>query len=163
MSILELETKRPRASLRFFLPCVPPSTTHQAKRIARRGRFVRLIDKPELVQARHDLEALLLAHRPAEPLTGAVALELSFTWPWLKGHSAKLRAQGRVLKTTKPDCSNLAKTIEDRLAFLRFIGDDATVGVLGPVSKWHGDEPGIAVCITRLDAAGAVLEEATCD
>jgi Holliday junction resolvase RusA-like endonuclease len=150
MSVLELETlKRPQA-LAFFCPCVPPSTTHQAKQIARRGKFVRLIDKPELQQARHDLEALLLAHRPAQPLAGAVRLELSFTWPWLKGHSAKVRAQGRVLKLTKPDCSNLAKTIEDRLAFLRFIENDAQVACLGPVWKYHGDQPGIAVRVVPL-------------
>lgn len=154
MSILELETLRRRPTLAFHLPCVPPTTTHQAKRIARRGKFVRLIDKPELAQARHDLEALLLAHRPAQPLTGAVRLELSFTWPWLKGHSAKVRAQGRVVKLTKPDCSNLAKTIEDRLAFLRFLEDDAQVACLGPVWKWHGDQPGIGVRLVPLNTDG---------
>jgi Holliday junction resolvase RusA-like endonuclease len=143
--ILELGPMTRRPGLAFHLPCVPPTTTHQAKRIARRGKFVRLIDKPELQQARHDLEALLMAHRPAQPFTGPVRLELQFTWPWLKGHSAKVRAQGRVLKVTKPDCSNLAKTLEDRLAFLRFLEDDAQVAILGPISKWHGDQPGISV------------------
>ena len=156
MSILELEPKRPPA-VAFFLPCVPPTTTHQAKRIARRGRFVRLVDKPELQQASRDLETLLVAHRPAEPLTGPVRLELTFTWPWLKSHSAKVRALGRVRKVTKPDCSNLAKTLEDRLVFLRFLEDDAQVAVL-EAQKWHGDQSGITVRLTALSDATSVPE-----
>lgn len=133
-------------ALSFFLPCVPPTATHHHKRIVRVGAFSRLADKPELIEARQFLEALLERYQPAEPLRGAVTLELAFTWPWLKGHSAKVRAGGRIPKVSKPDCSNLAKTLEDRLAALRFIEDDANVTNLH-VSKWHGDRPGIEVLI----------------
>lgn len=142
--------------LSFFVACVPPTVTHHHKRIVRVGRFSRLADKPELTQARAALEALLEPHRPAEPLIGPVELHLEFTWPWLQSHTKRQRALGRVLRSTKPDCSNLAKTLEDRLGFLRFIENDATVAVLG-VSKWFSDEPGIRVRIARLSGDGEVL------
>lgn len=131
-------------SLSFFCPCVPPTATHHHKRIVKIGRFARMADKPELVQARHDLEAVLLPHRPAAPITGPVCVTLAFTWPWLKGATKRDRALGRIPKRSKPDCSNLAKTLEDRLAFLQFIEADENVVELH-VSKSFGDRPGIFV------------------
>lgn len=132
--------------LRFFLACVPPTTTHQHKRIVRRGPYAGLADRPELVQARHDLEALLLPFVPPAPLSGPLCLVLAFTWPWRAGDSRRTRAAGRQPKVTRPDCSNLAKTLEDRLVFLRFLEDDAQVAELH-VEKWHGDQAGIGVTL----------------
>ncbi|MEO5823739.1 MAG: hypothetical protein ABIT71_24805, partial [Vicinamibacteraceae bacterium] len=43
----------PRA---FFLTCVPATTTHQRKRIARVGGHARLADSPELQATRQLLE-----------------------------------------------------------------------------------------------------------
>lgn len=141
-------------TLAFFLPCVPPTTTHQRKRIIRIGKFTRLGDSPELQATRAMLEELLLPHQPAAPVRGAVVLSLEFTWPWLASTPKRVRAEfERVPKTTKPDCSNLAKTLEDRLAALRFIEDDALVAALH-VSKWLGDTPGIHVDIAPIAAPG---------
>jgi Holliday junction resolvase RusA-like endonuclease len=137
--------------LSFFCPCIPPTTTHHAKRIVRVGRFSRLADKPELVQARTFLETVLQPHQPSEPVAGQVCLALTFTWPWLASHSKKVRVLGRIPKRSKPDCSNLGKTIEDRLAALRFIEADENVVDLH-VRKFFGDEPGIDVRIVAVDA-----------
>jgi Holliday junction resolvase RusA-like endonuclease len=63
-----------------------------------------------------------------------------------------VRALGRVPHTSKPDCSNVLKTLEDRLVALRFIGDDANV-VEVTVRKFWGDEPGIRISITPLTQA----------
>lgn len=142
-------------SLSFFCPCVPPTTTHHHKKIIRIGRFTRIGDRPELQQAKAMLEELLVKHQPHEPLRGAVRLELSFTWPWLAGHPKRLRALSFIPRTTKPDCSNLAKTIEDRLAALRFIENDANVVDLR-VSKWFGDVPGIAVKVSTVGESGGL-------
>lgn len=134
--------------LSFFCPCVPPTATHQAKKIARRGPFVGMTDKPELVAARRFLEGVLVQHQPAEPVRGPVSLSLQFTWPWRAGDGKQKRALGRIPKDTKPDCSNLAKTLEDRLAALCFIEDDANVVELH-VAKFFGDTPGIFVEVRR--------------
>ena len=134
-------------SLRFRMNCVPPRTNHHAKRIVRIGRFSRLADKPELVAAKEMLDGLLLPHQPSAPIAGPVRLTLEFTWPWLGSHSRKVRALGRQPHTSKPDASNVTKSIEDRLVALRFLEDDAKVVELH-VSKWWGDAPGIVVEIS---------------
>jgi Holliday junction resolvase RusA-like endonuclease len=134
--------------IEFFIACVPPTATHHHKKIARVGGFSRLVDKPELVAAREMVDNLLLRHQPETPMSGPLRLSLEFEWPWLSGHGKRLRAQGRVPKTTKPDCSNLAKMIEDRLVALRFMGQDQLVAGL-VVDKFWGDRPGITIHIER--------------
>lgn len=136
-----------------FLRCVPPKTSHHAKRIVRVGQWTRLADKPELVAARAMLDELLLPHQPDTPLVGPVALHLEFTWPWLASDSHRTRLAGRILHTSKPDCDNAAKAITDRLAALRFLEQDQQVAHLS-VFKWRGDQPGILIRAWRLSPQG---------
>jgi Holliday junction resolvase RusA-like endonuclease len=138
-------------ALTFHLACVPPKTNHHAKRIVRIGQFSRLADKPELVAAKETLESLLLPHQIPEPLTPPYVLSLEFTWPWLVKHKKQERALGRVPMTSRPDASNLAKTLEDRLTVLGFITDDNAVVALH-VTKWWGSTPGITVTIAPFTA-----------
>jgi Holliday junction resolvase RusA-like endonuclease len=143
--------------IEFFLPCVPPSANHHAKRIVRIGRFSRLADKPELVAAKEMLDGLLVPHRPRAPLAGPLTLTLEFTWPWRASDSAKVRARRLVPMVVRPDCSNLAKTTEDRLVALRFLEDDALACEL-IVRKFRGDHPGIGVRLEPcLDPVQTVL------
>ena len=136
--------------LSCFLPCVPPKTTHQRKRIVRVGGFARLADAPALVGAKATLDALLLAHQPAAPVSGPVTLNVVFTWPWLASHGRKVREGRPIPHTSKPDLSNVIKTLEDRLVALRFLEDDRSVSTL-LVSKWWGGRPGIALTITPVE------------
>lgn len=128
----------------FHLSCVPPTSSHHAKTIVRVRGFARLADKPALVAAKEMLDALLLPHRPPVPFEGPLTLALTFTWPWRKHTPKKIRALGRVPRETKPDCSNLAKTTEDRLVAMRFLQDDGLVARL-VVEKYWGDDAGITV------------------
>lgn len=132
--------------IEFFLVCVPPQASHHAKRIVRVGRFSRLADKPELLAAKDMIDSLLTPHRPRTPQCGPVTLTLEFTWPWRSSESLKTRARRLIPRTSRPDCSNLAKTTEDRLAALRFLEDDNQVVEL-VVRKFFGDHPGIGVLI----------------
>ena len=132
--------------IQCFIPCVPPRVNHQRKRIVRVGQWTRLADAPELVAAKAMLETLLLPHAPASPLEGPVVLQLEFTWPWLAGDSKRTKALGRVPHTSRPDCSNVAKTLEDRLVALRFLADDSQVVDLR-VRKWRGESPGIGIVV----------------
>lgn len=138
----------------FFVACIPPTANHQRKRIVRVGNFTRLADKPELVAAKAMLDSVLLPHQPHAPVDGPVRLVVEFTWPWRKSEAKRTRALGRIPHTTKPDCSNALKTLEDRLVALRFIEDDSRV-VDVTVRKFFGDAPGIRVLIERVLAVGA--------
>lgn len=135
--------------IEFFITCVPPTATHQNKKVVIVRGFSRLADKPELVAAKSMLDSLLLPHQPKEPIAGAVRLSLTFYWPFPKSTPKKILAEGIAVKKTAPDCSNVAKTLEDRLAALRFIENDANVCELH-VRKFLSNQPGIAV---RIEAA----------
>lgn len=138
----------------IWLSCIPPKTSHHAKRIVRFGGFSRLADKPELVEAKATLDALLLEYQPTTPISGPVSMSLTFVWPWLASDAKRLRqaSGGRVWHPKRPDCSNLAKTLEDRLVRLQFIADDNAVVRL-TVEKYRGDKPGIGIDITPAQAA----------
>lgn len=138
----------------FTLSCVPPTVSHHRKQIVRIGKFSRLADKPELVAAKQTLDALLLPHQPAQPVTGPVAVTVAFTWPWRASEPKKRKALGRVPHTSRPDLDNLSKTLMDRLVALRFIEDDAAVVDLR-LTKWWGDEPGIAVWLRPVEGETA--------
>lgn len=144
--------------LAFFVSCVPPRTSHHHKRIVRMGQFSRLADRPELVDAKATLDALLLPHQPATPIEGPVQLEVAYTWPWLAKHGKTIRRFGRIPHTSKPDLTNVTKTLEDRLVRLRFIEDDRAVVTL-TARKWWGDHPGISVCITPATAVSIDRKE----
>lgn len=141
--------------IEFRIACVPPTTTHHAKKIVRVGKFTKLADTADLVSAKAMLDSLLLPFQPSTPLVGAVALWLEFVWPWRKSESMRVRGRGRIPHTSRPDCSNLAKTIEDRLVALRFLEDDNAVVALH-VAKWWSGDPGIAVRIEAFAAIPAV-------
>jgi Holliday junction resolvase RusA-like endonuclease len=128
----------------FFVPCIPPKTSHHSKRIVRVGRFARMADSEALNDAKALLDTLLLPHRPTSPLTGPLVLRVDFTWPWNATDSKWVRAAGKVPHAKRPDASNLLKTIEDRLVRLRFLEDDGQVVWLTG-RKWRGDAPGIDV------------------
>ncbi|HEY3499418.1 MAG TPA: RusA family crossover junction endodeoxyribonuclease [Polyangiaceae bacterium] len=142
--------------IEFFVSLVPPTTSHHHKKIVRIGKFSKLADRPELVAAKNSLDAALYPHQPLVAMDGPVRLEVELTWPWRKGETKKRRALGRVPHTSKPDCSNMLKTLEDRLVKLCFIEDDKAVADVH-VRKWWGDTPGIRVRITPLEGEGAYV------
>lgn len=137
-------------SIRFRLNCVPPTTTHHSKRIVKIGKFSRLADTGKLVEAKRQIDDLLRPRRLPAPIRGPVSLTLQFTWPWRQKDSHQVRTLQRVPRATRPDCSNLAKTTEDRLVANGFLEDDGQVAEL-IVRKFYGDRPGILVAIVPLD------------
>jgi Holliday junction resolvase RusA-like endonuclease len=130
--------------IRFFLACVPPRTNHQRKKIVKIGKFSTLADKPELVAAKEMIDNLLLPHQPPAPFDVPVSMSVTFVWPWLKSHSKRFKGQGLQFHTSKPDCTNVIKTLEDRLVALRFLTDDRSVVDI-KVRKFWGHKPGIKV------------------
>ena len=124
---------------------IPPTANHQRKKIVHvrikgGGTVAKLADKDELVKARDFWTQHLAPHRPARPLTGPLQLCVTIAWPYRKGEPKKNRIAGGLWHTTKPDLSNVVKTLEDRLTEEGFIADDAQVSILIPRKIW--DETG---------------------
>lgn len=143
-----LQPKEPRL-LEFFVRCNPPTATHHHKKIVKKGRNYSLADKPELLEAKESLASLFAPFAPTPPIEGAVRLDLQFQFGWLKSATQKQRAEGSAFKLSKPDCSNLAKVVEDVMTRLAFWHDDGQIVSLS-VSKGYCDQPGIRVRVTRL-------------
>lgn len=140
----------------FVVEGIPPRVSHHAKQIVRRrtrrGPRLSLADRPRLRVAKHTLDAWFLPYRPPAPLDGPLRVDIEVTWPWVTRDSQRARAGGRVPHAAKPDWDNTAKGIVDCLVRLRFLTEDSRI-VDGRVRKWRGNRPGIAVQITRVEAA----------
>ncbi len=140
----------------FHLPIIPPKSTSQGagKRMAIiRGKPM-FFKNTAAASAEHDLLVLCAAHKPAAPIGGPVRLQVDFVWPWRANEPKKRRALKRVPHTSKPDCSNIIKLLEDCLTKLEFWRDDGLVADLR-VSKAWGDKVGIYVAITPLEESPA--------
>lgn len=135
--------------IQFHLAIVPPKATSQTagKRIAIiRGKPM-FFKNQKAQSAENDLTLLASRHAPEKPMEGPIHLEVAFSWPWRASEPKKNRLQGAMAHTSKPDCSNAIKMLEDVLTKLRFWNDDNQVASLR-VTKWWSDEPGITVTIS---------------
>jgi len=97
------------------------------------------------------VQDIALMAAPEEPWTGPVSVEIEVARPLLKSMSKAARARalaGELLPTSKPDCSNYAKGVEDALSGVIF-GDDAQVVEL-VVRKRYGVSAGTRIRVRRL-------------
>lgn len=141
----------------FFASCVPPKTTSQQKGAhATADGGVRFFKKAKTITASNTLEAVLLPHKPSQPMAGIVSLSVEVVWPW-RASDVKTRTQqeradryGRIRSGVKPDCDNFVKMLQDALVSLRFIEGDELVSDLR-VRKFFGENPGITIELTQLD------------
>jgi Holliday junction resolvase RusA-like endonuclease len=118
--------------MKFHLRMIPPTTTHQSKKIITIGKgpkqFSKLGDTKELSAALRSYEEMLRPFVPEAPVEGPTRLLLQFVWPYLKSMPKRDRESGRLIpKLTTPDCSNIAKTLEDRLVVMRILATDQQV------------------------------------
>jgi Holliday junction resolvase RusA-like endonuclease len=132
----------------FTLPIVPPTTTSQQKRLAMiKGKAVFFHGK-ESTQAEADYLALMMQHKPKEPMLGPVSLSVTAVWPYLKKDVGTKKLQYRedlIWHDRKPDLSNWIKLIEDCLVRGRFIQDDSQVVHLKNIKKYRGRTPCIHI------------------
>lgn len=131
------------AALGFFMPMEPPETTAQMRKASARGGRVRFYDPPEVAEAKGRLEAALAPHRPPEPLSGPLAL--SVTWSF-RPRGCHRHGEPRA---TRPDTDNLEKALKDCMTRLRFWNDDAQVAE-EHVRKYWSDVPGIRVDVAEI-------------
>lgn len=128
--------------IEFFLPIIPPTVTHQEKKVrVAKGKPI-FYEPPDLADARQKLTAYLAKHAPDEKLTGP--LQLITKWCFQKGS----HGNGEY-KTTKPDIDNMLKLFLDCCTALGYWKDDALIVSL-VAEKFWADVPGIYVCIKKL-------------
>ena len=82
---------------------------------------------------------------------GPVSLDLLLHMPIPASWSAKKRMQaanGEIIPTTKPDCSNVLKAVEDAMNGIVYL-DDKQISDLS-VRKRYSDKPGVNVTVWAL-------------
>lgn len=130
----------------IFVPnVVVPTTTHHSKKIVKCGKFTRLADSDALNDAKDFWRLHLMKDRPPDPIERPCTLIIQLYWPYRTSEPKKNRC-GPICHTSKPDCSNMAKTIEDRLVELGYIKDDALVSSLR-VEKYWSEKGGFRIVI----------------
>lgn len=134
----------------FFMAMLPPTKTNQAKGINFDARKVYTTAAMRDVEAKFD--AHLFRHRPSEPVTGPIRLEIYWFYPPTGRH------KGGEWKTTKPDVDNAVKTLIDRMTRLGFWKDDSQIAAL-TVSKSYLDVPGVYVGYYRMDKSAVKSAE----
>ncbi len=94
--------------------------------------------------------ASYMGDRP--PLTGALSVSLWFKMPIPVSLSKRLKAAmaaGEVPHVKVPDCSNLAKAVEDALNGIAWVDDCQIVRLF--VTKAYSDKPGFTVRVEALE------------
>lgn len=152
MTSLFPETRR---SLTIEITARIPTTTHQSKQIITfrpkgRAPISSIANTPNLNEAIAQWDRILAPHAPGSPLKGAIRLSCVFTFPWRETEPGKNRVPEGILHTSRPDLSNLIKTMEDRLQELGYVEDDARIAQYGEVTKLWGDHPGLRLTLEEI-------------
>ncbi len=128
--------------IEFFLPMVPPTVTHQEKKVTVVNGKPVFYEPPELKDARQKLTAYLAKYIPKKKHCGAVRLVTKWCYPKGSHNNGEY-------KTTKPDTDNMIKLLKDVMTELKFWKDDALVAS-EITEKFWADVPGIYVRIEKL-------------
>ena len=129
--------------LKFFLPMMIPSATHQEKKIMVVNGKPVVYEPQNVKDARQKFMAALAPYSPNAPFAGPV--RLSTTWIYLATTAHPVKSW----KTTKPDTDNLVKLLKDVMTDLGFWTDDALVAC-EEIQKFYLDKPGLYIEIEEL-------------
>ena len=124
--------------IKFFLPIIPPTVTHQQKKIGVAHGKPYTYEPAKLKDARQKLMSHLAKYAPEQPFKGAVRLLVKWCFPVTGKH------QNGEYKITKPDTDNLQKLLKDVMTDLHFWKDDALVAS-EIIEKFWADVPGIYI------------------
>jgi Holliday junction resolvase RusA-like endonuclease len=135
--------------MRFFEPCIPPSTTAQQKGFnGASGQFYKKTRTEDAIATFHQI---LAPHRPQRPFSEPVAVTIVVVWPWRKSETKKNIAKGRIPHDSKPDLDNWCKQLIDEMVTWRFLERDQQIAEL-TVRKYWGDKPGIGIAIEPIES-----------
>jgi len=130
----------------------PQARTRSSGMVTQKGRvIVRAYDTKDTMLENEQLWAMLLPHKPPQPLQGALRLTIDCYLRVPTGFSKKkalAALSGELRPTTKPDVDNLAKKMKDRMNRIFYLDDKQVVTLL--VRKFYGDPPRWEVELTQL-------------
>lgn len=126
----------------FFIPMVPPTITHQEKKVRVVNGKPIFYEPEKLKTARQKLMAYLGYHVPEEPFHTGVQLVTKWCFP-------RGRHKDGDYRLTKPDTDNLQKLLKDCMTVIGFWDDDALVAS-EVVEKFWAEIPGIYIRVTEL-------------
>lgn len=124
----------------FFIPMLPPTTTHQMKQVRVVNGKPVFYEPIALKGARAKLRDHLIPYTPPEKYTGAVRLVVKWCFPITGKHT-----DGEY-KATKPDTDNLQKLLKDVMTDLHYWQDDALVAC-EICEKFWAARPGLYIAI----------------
>ena len=128
--------------MKFFLKMIPPTITHQEKKVTIKNGKPVFYEPPKLKDAREKLTAYLFREKPDAPFTGPVSLSVAWLFP------AGRHKDGE-WKITKPDTDNLQKLLKDCMTTCGFWKDDAQVCIEITEKIWM-NYPGILIEVNEL-------------
>ena len=129
--------------MEFFMAMIPPTITHQEKKVHVVNGRPRFYEPDELKAARQKLTAYLGQHVPEEPYPGGIQLIVKWCF------QTKGRHKDGEYRITKPDTDNLQKLLKDCMTSVGFWSDDAQVAS-EIVEKFWAEIPGIYIRVTEL-------------
>ncbi len=130
-------------TIEFFLPMIPPTTTHQQHKVTVVNGKPKFYEPLELKEAKAKLTAHLAKHIPEQKFEGALRLTVKWLSP-IKG-----KHKDGEYKTSKPDTDNLNKLLKDIMTALKYWQDDAQVAS-EIIEKFWADIPGIYIKVEQL-------------
>lgn len=126
----------------FFMAMIPPTVTHQEKKVnVVSGRPV-FYEPAQLKNARNKLISHLYRYKPSQPYRDGVRLVVRWCFPRGRHYDGEYRI-------TKPDTDNLQKLLKDCMTVCGFWKDDALVAS-ELVEKFWAETPGIYIRIEEL-------------
>ena len=129
--------------MEVFMAMIPPTFTHQEKKVHLVNGRPRFYEPDELKSARQKLTAYLGQHVPEEPYQGGIQLIVKWCF------QTKGRHKDGEYRITKPDTDNLQKLLKDCMTSVGFWSDDAQVAS-EIVEKFWAEIPGIYIRVTEL-------------
>ena len=127
----------------FFLPMIPPTETHQMKKVRVVNGKPVFYEPDELKAVRTKLQGHLSKYVPCRKLEGPIRLLTKWCYP-VKG-----KYKSGQYKTTKPDTDNMIKLFKDVMTGLGYWEDDCLVAS-EITEKFWADVPGIYIYIEEV-------------
>lgn len=129
--------------MQFFMPMIPPTKTHQEKKVAVKNGKPVFYEPQELKTVRNKLMAHLSGYAPKKKMTTAVRLVVKWLFPVTGNH------KNGEYKATKPDTDNLQKLLKDCMTDCGFWKDDALVAS-EIVEKFYAEKTGIWISVEEI-------------
>lgn len=130
----------------FFMPMIPPTVTHQQKKVQVKNGKPIFYEPENLKSARAKLIGHLARHAPDEKINKPVRLYVKWCYPLTQN-----KTDGQY-KDTKPDLDNAQKLLQDCMTQVGFWKDDALIVSL-ICEKFWAEIPGIFIRVEELECA----------